>query len=107
MLPPRAPLALPVVHSQMLPPRAPLALPVVHSQVIRSIDGGVHWQPVFDVPEGRGATVDDTLVATGPSSAELLVSAMRGGRHGQAPSTALVVYRTADAGREWTPSAIR
>jgi hypothetical protein len=95
------------IASQMLPPRAPLALPVVHSQVIRSIDGGVHWQPVFDVPEGRSEAVDDTLVATGPSSAELLVSAMRGGRHGQAPSTALIVYRTADAGRDWTPSAIR
>jgi photosystem II stability/assembly factor-like uncharacterized protein len=80
---------------------------VVNSQVTRSTDGGVHWQPVFDVPHAPGAAVNTTLVATGPSSADLLVSATHGGTHGHAPSTALVVYRTADAGRSWTPSAIR
>jgi photosystem II stability/assembly factor-like uncharacterized protein len=80
---------------------------VVDSQVIRSIDGGAHWQAVFNVPHAPGAAVNSTLVATGPSSADLLVSAMRGGTHGRAPSTVLIVYRTADAGRSWTPSAIR
>jgi photosystem II stability/assembly factor-like uncharacterized protein len=80
---------------------------VVHSQVTRSSDGGVHWQPVFNVPQVSGAVANDTLVATGPSSADLLVSATRGGTHGQAGSTVLVVYRTADAGRNWTPSPIR
>jgi photosystem II stability/assembly factor-like uncharacterized protein len=80
---------------------------VVHSQVIRSTDGGVRWQPAFHVPEVPRAVVNSTLFATGPSSADLLVNAMRAGRHGHAPSTALVVYRTADAGRSWTPSTIR
>ena len=80
---------------------------VVHSQVTRSTDGGAHWQPVFNVPQVPGAVVNNTLVATGPSSASLLVSATRRGKHRQAPSTALVVYRTADAGRNWTPSPIR
>jgi photosystem II stability/assembly factor-like uncharacterized protein len=80
---------------------------VVYSQVTRSTDGGVHWQPVFNGPRVPGIVVTNYIVATGPSSAGLLVSATRGGRQGQPPSTALVVYRTADAGRSWTPSAIR
>jgi photosystem II stability/assembly factor-like uncharacterized protein len=83
------------------------SLPVVHSEVIRSTDGGMHWQLVFNVPHLPGAVFNSTLVASSPSSADLLVSATRGGTHGQAPSTALVVYRTADDGRSWTPSAIR
>jgi photosystem II stability/assembly factor-like uncharacterized protein len=85
--------------------------PVVSSKVIRSTDGGVHWQAMFNVPRAPGQVpgsyVNSTLIANGPSSADLLVSATRGGTHGHAPTTALVVYRTADAGRSWTLSAIR
>ena len=78
--------------------------PVTYSRVTRSTDGGVRWLPVLNVP---GAVVNNSLVATGPSSADLLVIATRGGRDGQAPSTALTVYRTTDGGRSWTPTAIR
>jgi photosystem II stability/assembly factor-like uncharacterized protein len=89
------------ITEHMLSPR------VVYGQVTRSTDGGVHWQPVFNGPRVPGTVVNNTIVATGPSSADLLVSATRGGRKGEPPSTALVVYRTADAGRSWTTSAIR
>jgi photosystem II stability/assembly factor-like uncharacterized protein len=93
------------ITSQMQSP------PVVSSQVIRSTDGGVHWQAMFNVPHVPGQVsnsyVNSTLIANGPSSADLLVQATRGGTHGHAPTTALVLYRTADGGRSWTPSAIR
>lgn len=71
-----------------------------HGVVSRTPDGGVTWRAVLCARPGA------MLLTHGPKGAKVVVTVGRGHVDHHARTTNLVVYRTGDGGRDWTPEVI-
>jgi BNR/Asp-box repeat len=83
----------------------------VHGTIYRTADGGASWQPVWrsDGTHGRPIPgLSPILSAQSGHDASLLIQLTRGptSRDGVPRSTNLLVYRTRNGGRSWTPSVV-